>query len=132
MTIFSSWLQNTPHSRTSRFLTIEALSCAAISASLCSEMQAQVLDLEFGTPVEGTNATAPAGLGPSSTLTTLTFLNVAPTSGNNVDMRVSVINVTEPEYYFSESIPNYSSATTAEPNNDLGYLYFWEQDEGVP
>ena len=111
----------------SAFSCLPQRSCVALVGLLCSQpIFAQVFDLEFGTPVEGTNSNAPAGLGASSTLTTLTFLDVAPTSGTDIDMRVSVINETNPAYYYSESIPNYSTASTDEPNNDLGYLYFWD------
>lgn len=91
----------------------------------------QVFDLEFGTPQQGTNATAIFGLGPASTATTLTFLNVAPSSGASVDMRVTVINQT-PSYAYSMSIPDYKSSTVPEPNNDLGYIYNYLTGNAVP
>ena len=115
----------------STFSQLPRRSCVVLVGLLCSKsVLAQVFDLEFGTPVEGTNSNAQSNLGPSSTLTTLTFLDVAPTSGTNIDMRVSVINVTSPAYFYSESIPNYSTASTAEPNNDLGYIYVWDAGTG--
>ena len=67
-----------------------------------------VVNLVFSNPVQPTNGTAPGGLGEWNTGTTLDFTNVAPGSGDNVDMRMTINGVTTPRYRYDGSLPDYS------------------------
>ncbi|MEZ5323648.1 MAG: SdrD B-like domain-containing protein [Verrucomicrobiales bacterium] len=89
--------------------------------------QAQI-DLSFANLVQATDGTN-ANFGPTYSGTTLDFVNVAPGSGMDIDLRVTVSNVTT-NYYYSVSVPDYKSTTVPEPNGDLGYVYY--HDDGLP
>lgn len=77
-------------------------------------------DLSFANPVQATNGNY-AGLGNYYSGLTYDFLNVAPTSGVNIGIRVTVSNIT-PNYGFVGSFPNYSTSS-GEPSGDLGYMF---------
>lgn len=77
-------------------------------------------DLDFSNHVQATNANY-SGLGAYYTGTTFDFLNVAPTSGQNIDFRARVSNVTS-GYSWNGAFPDYSSAS-GQPDGDLGYYY---------
>ncbi|MFO1521277.1 MAG: hypothetical protein U1G05_04400 [Kiritimatiellia bacterium] len=81
-----------------------------------------VIDLVFTNPVQPTNGTAPGGLGPWNTGTTLDFTNVAPGSGDNIDMRMTITGVTTPRYRYDGSLPDYSSLP-GQPAGDAGVVY---------
>ena len=122
--IFKSGYLLSPPSMKGARVTLFGLLCA-------TPVFGQFYELEFGTPVQGLNTSHPI-YGPASDATTLDFLNVAPNSGQVIDMRIEVVNVTSPSYEFDITIPNYKESTTVEPNDDMGYRYFWESDSGFP
>ncbi|MFO1528156.1 MAG: hypothetical protein U1F77_00150 [Kiritimatiellia bacterium] len=72
--------------------------------------------------MQPTNGTAPGGLGPWNTGTTLDFTNVAPGSGDNIDMRMTITGVTTPRYRYDGSLPDYSSLP-GQPAGDAGVVY---------
>jgi len=77
-------------------------------------------DLDFSNHVQATNANY-RGLGAYYTGTTFDFLNVAPTSGQNIDFRGSVSNVSS-GYAWNGAFPDYSTSN-GQPDGDLGYFY---------
>ncbi len=81
-----------------------------------------VVNLVFSNPVQPTNGTAPGGLGEWNTSTVLDFTNVAPGSGDDVDMRMTITGVTTPRYRYDGSLPNYSSLP-GQPEGDAGVVY---------
>ena len=81
-----------------------------------------VVNLVFSNPVQPTNGTAPGGLGEWNTSTVLDFTNVAPGSGDNVDMRMTITGVTTPRYRYDGSLPDYSSLP-GQPEGDAGVVY---------
>jgi len=85
-------------------------------------------DLVFNNPVQTTNAYH-SQLGNYYTGTTFDFLNVAPASGQNVDMRLTVTGITSPRYTYNGSLPDYSGAE-GEPGGDLGFLFAYNGGTG--
>ena len=89
----------------------------------------QNYDLVFNNPVQATNATH-AVLGDYYTGSSFDFLNVAPNSGQSVDMRLTVVDITTPRYGYIGSVPDYSG-TTGVAGGDLGLLYSYQGGAGV-
>ncbi len=91
------------------------------------QAQGQFFDLDFGTNTASPqpNQPAPNNVIQDSYTTdrSFTFLNVAPDSGSNVDLRITVGD-NGSRYGFLGSFPSYKVANgVTEPNGDLGYLY---------
>lgn len=86
-------------------------------------------DLVFNNPVQTTNAIH-SRLGEYYTGTTFNFLNVAPGSGQQVDMRLTVTDVTSPRYVYNGAVPDYSG-TLGEPGGDLGLLLAYQGGGGA-
>ncbi|WP_166442753.1 PEP-CTERM sorting domain-containing protein [Phragmitibacter flavus] len=61
-------------------------------------------------------------MGPYFDGTTLNFTDIAPASGQNIDLRLTVTDVIG-NYQFIGSFPNYKQGSSNEPNGDLGYFY---------
>jgi hypothetical protein len=85
-------------------------------------------DLVFDNPVQSTNATH-SQLGDYYTGTTYDFLNVAPGSGQNVDMRLTATGITSPRYTYNGAVPNFGSVP-GEPAGDLGLLFSYTGGTG--
>ena len=85
-------------------------------------------DLFFGNPVQATNGYH-SQLGDYYTGTTFDFLDVAPSSGQGVDMRLTVTAVTSPRYSYEGALPDYSAAE-GEPGGDLGFLLAYKGGAG--
>ncbi|WP_035602800.1 PEP-CTERM sorting domain-containing protein [Haloferula sp. BvORR071] len=88
----------------------------------------QTYDLVFNDPVQQTNATH-AVLGDYYTGTTFDFLNVAPDSGQWVDMRLTITDITTPRYGYMGSVPDYSG-TPGVSGGDLGLVYSYQGGSG--
>lgn len=97
-----------------------ALVASGCLASTGTLMAQTYYDLDFSNHVQATNATY-SGLGAYYTGNTFDFLNVAPTSGQNLDLRASVSSVSSNTSWLG-AFPDYSS-NTGQPDGDLGYLY---------
>lgn len=106
-----------------RFACVVAILLNAAPAS------GQSYDLVFNNPVQQTNGTH-SQLGNYYTGTTFDFLNVAPDSGQQVDMRLTVTDVTSPRYVYSGTAPDYSG-TPGVPGGDLGLLYAYQGGGGA-
>jgi hypothetical protein len=85
-------------------------------------------DLAFNNPVQQTNAPH-SKLGDYYSGTTFDFLNVAPGSGQNVDVRLTVTDVTSPRYGYEGAVPDYSGVL-GEPGGDLGLLFAYQGGSG--
>jgi hypothetical protein len=85
-------------------------------------------DLVFNNPVQQANLDHSL-LGDYYPGTTFDFLNVVPGSGQNVDMRLTVTNVTSPRYGYEGAVPDYSG-TLGTPGGDLGLLYSYQGGSG--
>lgn len=97
-----------------------ALVASGFLASSGTLLAQSYYDLDFSNHVQATNATY-SGLGAYYTGDTFDFLNVAPTSGQSIDLRASVSNVSSNTSWLG-AFPDYSS-NTGQPDGDLGYLY---------
>jgi hypothetical protein len=106
-----------------RIACVVAILLAAASAS------SQTYDLVFNNPVQQTNATH-AVLGDYYTGTSFDFLNVAPASGQWVDMRLTVADITTPRYGYMGAAPDFSG-TPGVPGGDLGLIYSYQGGSGV-
>jgi hypothetical protein len=106
-----------------RFACVVAILLHAAPAS------GQNYDLVFNNPVQQTNEFH-SKLGDYYNGTTFEFLNVAPGSGQNVDMRLTVTDVTAPRYGYNGAVPDYSG-TLDEPGGDLGLLFAYQGGSGT-
>ena len=105
-----------------RFACVVAILLNAAPAS------GQTYDLVFNNPVQQLNATH-SQLGDYYTGTTFSFLNVAPGSGQQVDMRLTVTDITSPRYGYNGAVPDYSG-TPGVPGGDIGLLYAYQGGVG--
>jgi hypothetical protein len=91
-------------------------------------VRANFFDLDFGSNSAnpGPNQPAPNSIigDQYTTDDAFTFYNVAPSSGYNIDLRVTVSDPNGDRYEYLGAFPNYKHTNGAtQPNGDLGYLY---------
>lgn len=105
-----------------RLLILSAVSLLGF-ISTASANTPTYYDLVFANPVPSTNGSDP-DLGPYYSGLSYDFRNVSPTSGTNIDMRVTVSLNNPADYEYVGSFPEFN-------NGDLGVLYQYDGNRNV-